>query len=93
MATTPATAVAKPAVPQAPKVAPPPSTEFRALIVNLRVNGVFQGAHPRALLNGRLLNAGEILDQTLQVRFMGIDAPHKQLLFEDGSGSVVQRHY
>ena len=86
-------AVAKPAAPPPPKVAPPPSAEFRTVIVNLRVNGVFQGAHPRALLNGRLLNAGEILDQTLQVRFMGIDAVHKQLLFEDGAGSVVQRHY
>jgi hypothetical protein len=77
-----------------PKKAPPaPSAEFRTIIVNLRVNGVFQGAHPRALLNGRLMNAGEILDQTMMIRFTGIDAVHKQLLFEDGTGAQMQRHY
>ncbi|HEY9154020.1 MAG TPA: hypothetical protein VIM69_02745, partial [Opitutaceae bacterium] len=79
--------------PEPKKAPPPPSAEFRTLIVNLRVSGVFQGAHPRALLNGRLMNAGEILDQTMLIRFIGIDAVHKQLLFEDGNGSQMQRHY
>ncbi len=76
-----------------PKKNLPPSAEFRALIVNLRVSGVFQGAHPRALLNGRLMNAGEILDQSMLIRFTGIDAVHKQLMFEDGTGAQMQRHY
>lgn len=79
--------------PEPKKAPPPPSAEFRTLIVNLRVNGVFQGSHPRALLNGRLMNAGEILDQSMLVRFMGVDVVHKQLLFEDGNGSQMQRHY
>jgi hypothetical protein len=63
------------------------------LVVNLRVNGVFQGEPARALMNGRMLRTGEVLDSQLGVRFTGIDAAHKLLIFEDNTGAIMQRRY
>ncbi|HEU5081479.1 MAG TPA: hypothetical protein VFT72_19860 [Opitutaceae bacterium] len=76
-----------------PKAAPQPSAAFRLLVVNLRVNGVFQGDPARALMNGRMLRTGEVLDQQLGVRFTGVDSAHKLLIFEDSTGAIMQRRY
>lgn len=76
-----------------PKASPNPSAAFRMLVVNLRVNGVFQGEPARALMNGRMLRTGEVLDSQLGVRFTGIDAAHKLLIFEDNTGAIMQRRY
>lgn len=69
------------------------SPEFRTFVANARVSGVFQGAPPRAMINGKLTRAGETTDPTLGVIFEGVDTEKKQLIFRDRAGAVIFRRY
>ena len=69
------------------------SPEFRTFVANARVSGVFQGAPPRAMINGKLTRVGETTDPTLGVIFEGLDTEKKQLIFRDRSGAVISRRY
>jgi hypothetical protein len=73
---------------------PPPSAAFRALVVNMKVNGVFQGNPGRALLNGRMLNTGDIIENRLGVILAEIDSTKKLLIFKDTrTGATMSRRY
>ncbi len=69
------------------------SPEFRNFVANARVSGVFQGAPPRAMINGKLTRAGETADPALGVIFEGLDTEKKQLIFRDRSGAIISRRY
>jgi len=59
----------------------------------VRISGVFQGAPPRALIDGRTVRAGEVVNAALGITFERIDAPRKLIVFRDRSGATVMRRY
>lgn len=69
------------------------SPAFRSFVANAKVNGVFQGATPRVMLNGRLTRAGDTVDTSLGITFDSIDPEKKTILFKDKSGAIVTRRY
>ncbi len=71
----------------------PPSEAFRLFVVNLRVNGVFQGENPRAMLNGRMYLVGAEVDVKLAITLHKIDPEAKQLIFRDDTGAILSRRY
>ena len=66
---------------------------FRSFIANAKISGVFQGAAPRVMINGRLARAGDTVESSLGVVFDHIDADKKLLVFKDKSGATVTRRY
>jgi len=75
------------------EAAPEASPEFRAFVVNARLSGVFQGNPARAVLNGRLIRAGEVVDAGLGITFDGLDSERRNLVFKDQAGATVARRY
>jgi hypothetical protein len=71
----------------------PVSEEFRAFVAGARINGVFQGEPPRALINGRTVRAGEAVDNLLGIVFDGVDSEMKTITFKDRSGATITRKY
>ncbi|HEY0946031.1 MAG TPA: hypothetical protein VGD81_12220 [Opitutaceae bacterium] len=69
------------------------SPAFKTYVTAARINGVFQGNPPRALINGRTVRAGDMLDTTLGVVFERIDASRKLVFFKDQSGAVLAKKY
>ncbi len=69
------------------------SPEFRTFVANARVSGVFQGAPPRAMINGKLTRVGETTEAGLGVIFAGLDTEKKHLIFKDRSGAIIARRY
>ena len=82
--------VATPAQPEPP---PPASDAFRQFVVNMRVNGVFQGENARAMLNGKMYHPGDVVDVKLGVSLLKIEVEAKQIVFRDADGAIVSRHY
>jgi hypothetical protein len=72
---------------------PEASPAFRTYVANAKVSGVFQGPPTRAMINGRLTRAGEVVDGTLGVTFNGVDSARRQLLFVDRTGATVTRRF
>lgn len=69
------------------------SAAFRAWVANARINGVFQGDPPRALINGRTFRSGQIVDPSLGIVFDGLQADGKSIVFRDGTGATVTRRF
>ncbi|MDP3071212.1 MAG: hypothetical protein Q8N18_13060 [Opitutaceae bacterium] len=69
------------------------SPAFVAWVVNAKINGIFQGTPARAMINGRLVRAGEIVDPALGISFDHIEADRKQIIFKDTTGATVVRKY
>jgi len=88
-----ASVAAEPAAPAQPAAPPPPSDAFKLFVVNLRVNGVFQGDNPRAMLNGKMYHLGDPVDVKLGIMLYQIDVEAKQIIFHDADGASVSRHY
>lgn len=81
--------------PAAPKVAPkgPAPSAIDQFLAQMVVGGVFEGAEPRALLNGRIVKLDEIVERPLGLRFIGIDGGLKELWFSDATGRMYRRRY
>jgi hypothetical protein len=92
-ATAPALAPAETVPPPAPEPEVEPSPAFKRFVLEMRVNGVFQGDPPRALINGRTVRPGEFLDNGLGIVFHGIDPEKKLILMRDANGSRMTRKY
>jgi hypothetical protein len=73
--------------------APKASAAFTRFVADARITGVFQGIPPRALINGRMIRAGEVVDQALGVVFDSIDAEKKTITFKDRAGIPATRNY
>tara|TARA_Y100000385_G_C13073936_1_gene630456 strand:+ start:540 stop:1130 length:591 start_codon:yes stop_codon:yes gene_type:complete len=69
------------------------SPAFRALVGQMRINGVFQGSPARALLNGHTYREGQLVDAGLGIYFDSVVAEEKLIVFRDASGAIVQRKY
>jgi hypothetical protein len=69
------------------------SPAFRSWVANARINGVFQGTPPRALINGRTVRAGQILDDSLGIIFDSVEADTNTIVFRDRSGATVSRRF
>lgn len=69
------------------------SAAFRYIVTDAKVTGVYQGSPPRALINGRLIRVGQMLDEGLAISFEGIDAENRTLNFVDRSGARVSKRY
>lgn len=78
---------------QGSEVSGPASPAFQAWVTNARINGVFQGVPPRALINGRTVRAGQIIDDALGITFDSFDPETKTLTFRDPTGATVSRRY
>lgn len=82
----PKTAAAKPV----PAVA---SVAFRAWVQSVRITGVVGGESPRAIINGRLVRPGDIVDASAGVVFDALDMDEKQLVFRDQTGITLNKGY
>jgi len=76
-----------------PEPEPEMSAAFHRFVTEMRVNGVFQGDPPRALVNGRMVRAGEPLDMGLGIVFTGIDAEKHLILMREPSGARATKKY
>ena len=74
-------------------VAPKASAAFKRFVADARITGVFQGTPARALINGRMIRAGEVADQVSGVIFDSIDAENKTITFKDRAGIPATRKY
>ncbi len=73
--------------------APAPNARFVRYAEALVVSGVFQGEPARALVDGRIIRSGDVIEPMLAVTFVGVDAPAKQLILEDKTGAQVRVKY
>ncbi len=69
------------------------SAAFENYVAGLRVSGVSLGASPRALINGRLVQVGDLIDPTLGVRLVSVDGASRHLVFEDINSAKVTARY
>jgi hypothetical protein len=69
------------------------SADFRAFVANANIGGVFQGTPSRALINGRIIREGQVVDDTLGISFERIDSDKKVIYFKDATGAEVSRDY
>jgi hypothetical protein len=73
--------------------APAPNPRFLRYAEALVVSGVFQGEPARALVDGRIIRSGDVIEPMLAVTFLGVDAPAKQLILGDKTGAQVRVKY
>jgi hypothetical protein len=66
---------------------------FRTWVAQARISGIFQGSPARALINGKTVAAGQIVDDLLGITFEGIDPTAKLLVFRDATGVSVTRKF
>lgn len=69
------------------------SPGFQAWVANSRINGVFNGSPPRALINGRTVRAGQSVDDALGIVFDSVDPQEKTITFRDATGAKLTRRY
>lgn len=69
------------------------SRAFVAFVESVRISGVFEGNPARALINGRTVRAGGLVDAPLGVVFVGLDAANRQVIFRDAAGVFVRKPY
>ena len=93
--TPPADVIPAPVAPPAPAEVqrPEPSANFKAYVVNLKINGVFQGENARAMLNGKMYRLGELIDPKLGIVFLRLEPEDKRIVFEDAKGAIMSRRY
>jgi len=72
---------------------PQANANFRRFVGDMVIRGVFQGAHPRAHINGRMVSQGEMVERNLGITFESIDSDKKTITFRDGTGAVITRRY
>lgn len=69
------------------------SPAFRSWVASAKIGGVFQGASPRVLINGRTVRVGTTVDDGLGIIFDSVDVESKMIIFKDSTGAVVSRRY
>jgi len=89
-----------PALPKAPQpshgqvVATSSATPaFIAFVEAARISGVFQGNPARALINGRTVRTGGIVDPILGATFYRLDTDGRWVVFRDATGALVKKGY
>ncbi len=72
---------------------PAPNARFLRFAEGVSVSGVFQGSPARALIDGRILRSGDLLEPVLGIQFVGVDSVTKHLILQDTSGAQVRVKY
>jgi hypothetical protein len=75
------------------KAVPNASLQFRSFVASAKISGVYQGNNPRAFINGRMVRAGEMIDDALEIHFDSVDAASRSIVFKDSTGATVSRRY
>jgi hypothetical protein len=75
------------------QAAPAASEAFRTFVANASIGGVFQGTPSRAIVNGRIVREGQVIDNQLGVMFDRIDAAKKMIYFKDSTSAEVSKNY
>lgn len=70
--------------------APDPSFQFRTFVDHLK-GAMRVGPPTRLIIGGLSYRPGEVVDQTLGIVFVGLDADTQELIFQDSTGAVVRR--
>lgn len=97
-----ATVEAKPA--EVKPAAPPPASArsaaakpdlgpYEEVLARLKIESVVTGAVARAMIDGRLVKQGDIVDRPLGLRFNGVDADEHVLLFTNAENMVFKKRY
>ena len=93
----PAEAQAAPTPPAREISKPPadagPSLQFRAYVDHLKIGGVRAGPPPRLFIGGLTLRPGDVMEPTLGVVFVGLDAATGEIIFKDSTGAVLRRRF
>lgn len=76
-----------------PALPPQASAAFRRFVSEMVILGVYQGSPARAIINGRTLAEGQLVDKPLGIVFQGINAEKKTITFKDASGASITRKY
>lgn len=84
-----ATPKPQPTVPLKPVVTP----AFRAWTEDARVTGVVSGETPRAIINGRLVRPGDVVDAATGIIFEGLDTERKLVVFRSREGAFTNKPY
>lgn len=72
---------------------PEPSAAFVSFVGKMKINGVFQGDRVRAIVNGRVVYAGDLVDFDLDLKLVGADLDRRQLVFEERGGARLEVRY
>lgn len=72
---------------------PKASIAFQAYVGALRITGVLQRERVRAVIDGRTVFAGDMVDAVLGVRLVGADLNGRLLWFEDATGAQLSLPY
>jgi len=75
------------------KAVPNASPAFRTFVATAKISGVYQGTPARAFINGRLVRAGEIVDEMMEIQLDSVDQATKSIVFKDSTGATVSRRY
>jgi hypothetical protein len=71
----------------------PDLSRFQEAIARLKVESVVTGAVARAMIDGRFVKQGDIIDRNLGLRFTGVDPDEHVLLFTNADNVVFKKHY
>lgn len=96
-----------PVVEPPPVVAPPPPASTvpnasakereyarqREAIANYEVSGVRDGAAPRLFHEGQVVRYGDIIDRQLGLRFVGVNADERVVLFANADNEIFKKPY
>ena len=72
---------------------PVASPAFRAWTDDARITGVVSGASPRAIINGRLVRPGDVVDASTGIVFDGLDLERKTVVFRSREGAFTTKSY
>ena len=66
---------------------------FRAWLAEVRIVGVVAGDSPRAIVNGRLVRPGDVVDASQGIIFDGLDLERKEVVFRTNGGLFAGKAY
>ena len=83
----------KPAATAPVAPAPQANARFQRYAEGIRISGVFQGEPGRALIDGRLVREGEMVEPNLGIKFADLEPETKHLVLQDATGAQVRVRY
>lgn len=66
---------------------------YQDVLARLKVESVVAGEAARAMIDGRLVRQGDIIERNLGLRFSGVDADEHVLLFTTAENIVFKKRY
>jgi hypothetical protein len=66
---------------------------FRAWVDGVQISGVVSGRSPRAIINGRLVKMGDVIEPNQGIVFDGVDSERKEVVFRTNNGLIGGKGY